>query len=76
MPFFTAKEEEIQRVKEAVAKRDLSILQTAKERFICFGYSMKFAPDFAALIKQENRKSLLSQPPDIVAVAQEIFASP
>ena len=49
MPFTIASQQEIDRVKEAIDKRDVSILQSAKERLICYGHAMKRYPD---LIKQ------------------------
>jgi len=51
MPFTIASQEEIDRVKQAIEKRDVSILQSAKERFILLGHAMKRYPD---LVKQLN----------------------
>ena len=68
MPFFTATQEEVERVKQAKQTRDLSVLKSAKERCIYLFYCSPTDAD-----RQEIAKLGRNGQPDIVKQAEEIF---
>ena len=71
MPFVIANEEEVARVKEAIAKRDITLLKSAKEKFICYGHCMGRHPDIAKQLMELKKTTDETQESDSQDAYQE-----